>query len=63
MRKAMTIVAASTIALLASGCDWTQAAYGLAALNGVVVLDARDRDYHDHDGCGEWYDFADPGCY
>ena len=51
-------IAAILLALVLSGCDWGDALYGLAVLNGgIVVLD-------DHrNNCDEWYDFADPDCY
>ena len=61
MNKAKALVAAITItlALFASGCNWSVSPYSLAALPfGVIVLD------NDNDGgCDEWYDFADPGCW
>ena len=61
LRKAIGIVTAVTLTLLASGCTLGQAALSFAAWNGY---NARN-DYYDYydRGCNEWYDFADPGCW
>jgi len=61
MRKTTKTAAAIAILLAASGCDWRDALYGLATLQGGIIVLGYDHD--DHDGCDEWYDFADPGCY
>ena len=61
MGRATKSAAAIAILLAASGCDWRDALYGLATLQGGIFI--VDHDDDDNDGCDKWYDFADPGCY
>ena len=57
-KRIPTAIASILIGLLASGCDWSDVLYGLALLDGGIIIINNDRG-----GCDEWYDFADPGCY
>ena len=59
MGRTTKTAAAIAILLTASGCDWQDALYGLATLQGGIIV----LDYDDDGGCDKWYDFADPGCY
>ena len=59
MRRKMKTAAAIGALLATSGCDWQDVLYGLATLQGGIIIFDNDDDR----GCDEWYDFADPGCY